>query len=298
MISKGVIQEFIADINFSILGYRICYIVTKQDEKNTSKNNISNTINKRKKIIEHLTSFGDILAEIEVLGGSSIFRIATKALIHKETRLKDYNKNYSSLPASMIDKIILADDTKSIRSTLYKSQQTFPTHTDLRVVKCLVSNPSIGVADLANLVSISTRTTNRILNKLRDYGMVRFSVICDPAAMKGFVVFGLLIYVNDDDEKETTVRGRQERMKKPNSHKIVERLYSEFPEYPFLRSPLISHDNIIIASVYGNDVFAIDSMYKKILSFEEVKKAELYVFTKIKYYKESIVSEINHRLES
>lgn len=63
-------------------------------------------------------------------------------------------------------------------------------------------------------------------------------------------------------------------MKKPNSHKIVERLYSEFPEYPFLRSPLISHDNIIIASVYGNDVFAIDSMYKKILSFEEVKKAE------------------------
>ena len=75
----------------------------------------------------------------------------------------------------MIDKIILADDTKSIRSTLYKSQQTFPTHTDLRVVKCLVSNPSIGVADLANLVSISARTANRILNKLMDYGMVRFS---------------------------------------------------------------------------------------------------------------------------
>ena len=49
------------------------------------------------------------------------------------------------------------------------------------------------------LVAISTRTANRILNKLKNYGMVRFSVICDPAAMKGFVVFGLLIYVNDDD---------------------------------------------------------------------------------------------------
>ena len=259
----------------------------------------STNINKRKKIIEHLTSFGDILAEIEVLGGSSIFRIATKALTHKETQLTDYNKIYSSLPASMIDKIIPADDTKSIRSTLYKSQQTFPTHTDLKVVKCLVSNPSIGIADIANLASISTRTANRIINKLRDYGMVRFSVICDPAAMKGFVVFGLLIYVNDDDEKEITVGGGgQKRMKKHNSHKIVERLYSEFPEYPFLRSPLVSHDNIIIVSVYGNDVFAIDSMYRKILSFEEVKKAELYVFTKIKYHKESIVNEINHGLES
>ena len=87
-------------------------------------------------------------------------------------------------------------------------------------------------------------------------------------------------------------------MKKHNSQKIVERLYSEFPEYPFLCSPLISHDNIIIASVYGNNVFAIDSMYRKILSFEEVKKAELYVFTKIIYYNESITSEINHGLES
>jgi DNA-binding Lrp family transcriptional regulator len=81
----------------------------------------------------------------------------------------------------------------------------------------------MGIADIANLVSISTRTANRILHKLRDYGMVRFSVICDPEAMKGFVVFGLLIYVNDD-EKETTVGGGggQKRMKKHNSHKIVE----------------------------------------------------------------------------
>ncbi|MGA7900327.1 MAG: winged helix-turn-helix transcriptional regulator, partial [Nitrososphaeraceae archaeon] len=253
MISKGVIQEYIADINFSILGYRICYIVTKQVEKNTSKTNISNSnINRRNKIIKHLTRFGDILAEIEVLGGSSIFRIATNALIHKETQLKDYNKINSSLPASMIDKIILADDTKSIWSTLNKSQQTFPAHTDLKVVKCLVSNPNIGIADIANLASISTRTANRIINRLKDYGMVRFSVICDPEAMKRFVVFGLLICVNDDDEKETTLGGgRQERVNKTNSRKIVERLYSEFPEYPFLRSPPISDDNIIITSVYG-----------------------------------------------
>jgi hypothetical protein len=27
-------------------------------------------------------------------------------------------------------------------------------------------------------------------------------------------------------------------------------------------------------------------MFKRVLSFEEVKKAELYVFTRIKYYKE------------
>jgi hypothetical protein len=78
----------------------------------------------------------------------------------------------------------------------------------------------------------------------------------------------------------------------------LERLYTEFPEYPFLRSPLISHDDLVIVSVFGNDVFAIDSMFKKILSFQEVEKAELYVFTKIKYYKDWIIREIDRRLDS
>lgn len=160
------------------------------------------------------------------------------------------------------------------------------------MIRCLVLNPQIGVADISRLVSTSTRTANRILNKLKDDVIVRFSVICNPAAMKGLVVFGLLIYVNDSEG------GEQRKSKKSGSHEILERLYSEFPEYPFLRSPLISHDNIIIVSVFGNDVFAIDSMFKKVLSFQEVKKAELYVFTRIKYHKDWIANEIDQRLES
>jgi hypothetical protein len=51
-------------------------------------------------------------------------------------------------------------------------------------------------------------------------------------------------------------------------------------------------------SVFGNDVFAIDSMFKKILSFQEVEKAELYVFTRIKYHKDWIIREIDRRLGS
>ena len=87
--------------------------------------------------------------------------------------------------------------------------------------------------------------------------------------MKGFVVFGLLIYVNDNNEGE---KREQEKDKNNfNSYKVLERLYRETTEYPFLRTPIISHDNIIIVSVFGNDVFAIDSMFKRILSFEEVK---------------------------
>ena len=78
--------------------------------------------NRRKTVIEYLNRLGDILAEIEVLGGSSIFRIATEAFSYKETRLKGYDNIGSSLPTGIIDKAILASDMKSINSTLYKRQ--------------------------------------------------------------------------------------------------------------------------------------------------------------------------------
>jgi hypothetical protein len=38
-------------------------------------------------------------------------------------------------------------------------------------------------------------------------------------------------------------------------------------------------------SYYGNDIFAIDMMFKRVMSFGKVNKVELYVFTTIKYYK-------------
>lgn len=84
MVSEGVIQEFIADINFEVIGYRICYIITKQGQEkdsrnnNTKGNNSSNSSNSRKIVIDQLNQIGDILAEIEILGGASIFRLAIR----------------------------------------------------------------------------------------------------------------------------------------------------------------------------------------------------------------------------
>ena len=111
------------------------------------------------------------------------------------------------------------------------------TQTDLQILRCLVLNPQIGIIDITNLVFISARTANRILNKLRDNEVGPFSIICNPSLMKGFVVFGLLIYVNDNDEGEKGELGKGKY--KFNSHKVLERLYSEMTEYPFLRTLLL-----------------------------------------------------------
>lgn len=297
MISIGVIQEYIADINLSVLGYNVYYIITKQKEKSTST---ESTHVIRTKTFEYLDRLGDILAEIEVLGETSIFRVATREVpMDKEIAEKTLiNTTASLLETGFIEKVVLATTVKGFRYRVQKKQEqhSFLTHTDLKILRCLVLNPQVGISSIANLVSVSARTANRILNKLRDNEVVRFSIICNPSLMKGLVVFGLLIYINDSEGGGR--KGEQRMNKRSNSHKVLEQLYSESQEYPFLRTPIVSNDNIVIVSVFGNDVFAIDLMFKKILSFEEVKKAKLYVFTKIKYYKESIVKEIDHIIES
>jgi DNA-binding Lrp family transcriptional regulator len=294
MVSKGVIQEYITDINFAVLGYRIYYIFTKREEKSTK-----DSYNKRKMVIEHLNRLGNIIAEIEILGEVSIFRVAVKETNNDDITRKNIEDHVNSLllKTDLIEKAILASNTGSFQTDAQsRRQQTYLSPTDLKIIRCLVLDTQIGLVDIARSASVSTRTGNRILNKLRDEGVLRFSVICNPAAMKGLVVFGLLIYVNDDDDRNVITE--RYRSKKSSSLKVLERLYTEFPEYPFLRSPLLSHDNIVILSVFGNDVFAIDSMFKKILSFQEVRNAELYVFTTIKYHKDWIVREIDRKLES
>jgi DNA-binding Lrp family transcriptional regulator len=297
MVSNGVIQEFITDINFAVLGYRIYYVFTKLEGKSGANTEDRNS--RRKLIIEHLNRLGDIIADIEVLGGVSIFRVAIREANNSDITRKDNDDHAISLflDTNLIEKAILARNTGSFQTNAHRRrQQSYFTPTDLKIIRCLVLNPQIGLADIAGSVSISSRSGNRILNKLKDEGVVRFSIICNPAAMKGLVVFGLLIYVNDDNNSNVITEKNKSR--KSSSHKILERLYTEFPEYPFLRSPLLSHNNIIIVSVFGNDVFAINSMFKKILSYQEVKNAELYVFTTIKYHKDWIVREIDRKLES
>lgn len=78
MTSTGVIQEYIADINFALLDYSIYYIITKQEEKSSSSSTKDSLARRRKRIIGYLDRLGDVLAEIEVLGEISIFRVATR----------------------------------------------------------------------------------------------------------------------------------------------------------------------------------------------------------------------------
>ena len=51
MVSEGVIQEFIADVNFAVLDYRICYVFTKQEERTSTNAKNNNSSNRKRKIV-------------------------------------------------------------------------------------------------------------------------------------------------------------------------------------------------------------------------------------------------------
>jgi hypothetical protein len=67
----------------------------------------------------------------------------------------------------------------------------------------------------------------------------------------------------------TTFVFKGELGKDVNSHEVLNRLYRETIEYPFLRTCIINHNSIVIVSVFDSDVFAINSIIKRISSFEE-----------------------------
>ena len=48
--------------------------------------------------------------------------------------------------------------------------------------------------------------------------------------MKGLVIFGLLIYVSGDNDRNVITE--KNRSRKSSPHKVLERLYTEFSEYP------------------------------------------------------------------
>jgi DNA-binding MarR family transcriptional regulator len=77
------------------------------------------------------------------------------------------------LDTDLVEKAILASNTRSFQTDAQRRrQQSYLTPTDLKIIRCLVSDPQIGLADIAGSVSVSTRTGNRILNKLKDEGIV------------------------------------------------------------------------------------------------------------------------------
>ena len=152
--------------------------------------------------------------------------------------------------------------------------------TDLRIIKCLLlSAARMEISEIAKDLGISEKTTTRRLIRMKEGHILDFSIQCDPAAMIGYVQSTILIVTL-----------------KSYHRSVYERMYSEFQENILYCPSVIEPNDRLTFVLFGENVFIVDSVLAKVDSFEGVSKADAYILTKLQYYDDWIIREIDERL--
>jgi hypothetical protein len=83
---------------------------------------------------------------------------------------------------------------------------------------------------------------------------------------------------------------------KSQYHNVLERMYSEFQANILYSPSVIEPEDLLIFLLFGENVFVVDHILARVNSFAYVKSADSYILTKLQYYDDCIMKEINNRL--
>ena len=262
MLSTGVIEEFVVKVNPVALGYGLsCMLIVREHTENTND------------IVNRLNLLGDVSSHTKCLGGISAFCLAIKE--GNEDKLKLL---FDSLKLATVHIMFTSKLSSSSRSDLRNKHEL--SDTDLRVIKCLLSNPRMDLNEIGRKTSMSAKTVNRRLTRMRDNNVLKFFILCNPAYTLGYIQFGLI--VNSVD--------------KSFYNQIVERIYQELGENILCQPPVIDPENVITVILFSQDIFTANSILKKVESFNGVKRVELFIITETTNYHEWVLREIDRRL--
>jgi DNA-binding Lrp family transcriptional regulator len=127
--------------------------------------------------------------------------------------------------------------------------------TDLKIIRCLLSDPRMKVTDIAKTISASRRTIIRRMKVMTENRLLNFGLVYNPSAMKGYNYFSILAQADNRLFKD-----------------IIKKIYSDLSQY-LLRHPTLIHKDIIILNLYSENIFDIETIFKKVESFPGVKKS-------------------------
>lgn len=263
MLSTGVIEEFVVKVNPVALGYGMsCMLIVREHTENTTD------------IVNRLNLLGDVSSHTKCLGGISAFCLSIKE--GNEAKLKLL---FNSLKLATVHIMFTSKLSSSSSSTNLRNGHEL-SDTDLRIIKCLLSNPRMDLNEIGRKTLTSAKTVNRRLSRMRDNNILKFLILCNPAYTLGYIQFGLI--VNSVD--------------KSFYNQIVERIYEELGENILCQPPVIDPENVITVILFGQDIFTANSILKKVESFNGVKRVELFIITETTNYHEWVQREIDRRL--
>jgi DNA-binding Lrp family transcriptional regulator len=256
MVRSRVIEKFVVRVNPAAFGYRTAIVLIRT----------SNGITKDD-VIQRVKEFGDLAYHAHHVGSTSVAALIIKKPLDDNT-IQSLNERLK--PATVV-RISVAE--LSVASTDLSE-------TDLRIIKCLLlSGARIEISEIAKEVGISEKTTTRRLNRMKEGRLLDFSLQCDPAAMIGYIQFVIPITVA-----------------KSHYHNALERMYSEFQASILYSPSVIEPEDQLTFVLFGENVFMVDYVLARVNSFAGVKSADAYILTKLQYYDNWIMKEINKRL--
>jgi DNA-binding Lrp family transcriptional regulator len=255
LISSGVIEKYIMIVSPSSLGYENEYlvIVGKRAEKQNVYNNLS--------------LLGDVILEVQSLGGISAFRLIIREESENKVQLLA-----DALKPTPVETMLLATGA-------YKTKKKLST-TDLSILKWLIQDPRIEVAEISKNLSISSKTVARRLGVMQKNQAIKFSILINPAALRGYILFAISMKI-------------EEAM----YQKILRRIYQDFPENFLLHPPAAPQDTITVLFL-SKDVFNTDKILETIEAYKGVKDTKVFLPTKIKLYQEWLISGIERKLKN
>ena len=257
MISSGIIREFVVRVNPSLFGY--------EKEISLTIRNIGIRL-KEDNIIDKLKLFGEILVFAKQLGGSCICILAVKEESDEKIRIiRDL------LKPAIIEKTIFAN---------YSVPSSIKIHiSDLKIIKCLLSNPRMQIGNIAKETSLSTKTVNRWFEKMKENHIVQFTIIRDMSSLQltGYIEFALIINVN-----------------KYLYQSVLETIHHEMAEN-ILFIPNIYSNNIIFAVLFCANIPMLDLIVTRLQTYKGVEKMELFITTKLAFYQEWLKKEVDKR---
>lgn len=256
MMQYGVIERFVVRVNPAIFGFKIAIVLVKTTNGITKDD-----------VIKRFNRIGNLAYYVHHMG-----RTCVAALII-EKPLDDLfiqSLNQHLKPATVVSIFVLERNVGSINLS----------ETDLRIIKCLIlSGARTEIADIAGEVGISEKTTTRRLNSMKEAKILDFSIQCNPSVMTGYIQFAIPIITTRYYRKT-----------------ILERMYLEFQANILYTPSIIDSEDRLTFVLFAQNVFAVDTILAKVISFDGVKCADVYILTKWQYQDDWIIKEINNKI--
>ena len=233
MENAQIIEKFTIKVDPPVLGLGVLYIVVSGQDI--------------EEILDQISLVGKPFFVVPCVGGVTVCGIVVKENIEEKIELT------SKLMKDVRVLSIFEAESPGFNSNLTK--------TDLEILEKLLKDPRQKIENISKETNLSTKTVTRCIEKLNQNEGIQFTLVYDPAKIKGFIPHAILTWI-DGDLKDT-----------------LKKLENRFSE-SFLQIPFISKNQIVLF-MYSNDIYEMDNLTQRVRSIDNVKSADLFIPKKI-----------------